>query len=82
MEQVTSENQRLEASTAEYVLHINKLNDYIDGLRLRNEEETRLRKMFEAKLNALHSVCRDHEAEYARALEEISVLEDDKKRIE
>ena len=75
MEVISAENKKLETSTAEYVLHINRLNEYIDDLWARNEEETKLRKQFEAKMNALHSVCRDFEAKYNRSLEDIDMLE-------
>jgi hypothetical protein len=47
-------------------------------LRKRNEEETNLRKQFEAKLNSLHGLVRDQEAKYHRALEEIDYLEKNK----
>lgn len=73
-EQVRAENEELEASTAKFSTHIKKLNEYIDDLRKRNEEETALRKQFEAKLNSLHSVVRDQDTKYKRALEEIDKL--------
>ena len=57
------------------MVHIGKLNEYIDDLRKRNEEETKLRKQFEAKLNSLHSLVWDQEAKYNRALDEIDQLE-------
>ncbi|CAI2372803.1 unnamed protein product [Moneuplotes crassus] len=44
-----------------------KLNDMIDDLRVKIEEETRIRKLFENKLNDLHSIVRDKDAAYNRA---------------
>lgn len=66
---ITAEN--MDKKTSQYVKHIEKLNEYIDDLRKRNEEEINIRKQFEAKLNELHSVGRDQETKYYRALEEI-----------
>lgn len=63
--------ESMEKKTGQYVLHIEKLNEYIDDLRRRNEEEINIRKQFEAKLNELHSVGRDQDTKYYRALEEI-----------
>jgi len=57
-----------------YIRHIEKLNEYIEDLRKRNEEEINIRKQFEAKLNELHSVGRDQDAKYYRALEEIDEI--------
>jgi len=47
--------------------YINKLNDIIDDLRAKIEEETKIRKVFENKLNDLHSIVRDRDAGYSRA---------------
>ena len=66
---MTAEAQ--DKKTSQYVKHIEKLNGYIDDLRSRNEEEINIRKQFEAKLNELHSVGRDQDIKYYRALEEI-----------
>jgi chromosome segregation ATPase len=60
-----------ENKTKTYVKHIDKLDDYIEDLRRRNEEEISIRKQFEAKLNELAYVGRDHDAKYYRAIEEI-----------
>jgi predicted RNase H-like nuclease (RuvC/YqgF family) len=61
----------MEKKTGQYIKHIEKLNEYISDLRRRNEEEINIRKQFEAKLNELHSVGRDQDTKYFRALEEI-----------
>ena len=47
--------------------YTDKLNDIIDDLRAKIEEETKIRKLFENKLNDLHSIVRDKEAGYSRA---------------
>lgn len=60
-----------EKKTEMYVKHIEKLNEYIEDLRRRNEEEINIRKQFEAKLNELHSIGRDQDSKYFRAIEEI-----------
>ena len=61
----------MENRTNQYVKHIEKLNEYIDDLRKRNEEEITIRKQLEAKLNELHSIGRDQEVRYNRAIEDI-----------
>lgn len=50
------------------------MNEYIDDLRSRNEEEIKIRKQFEAKLNELHSIGRDQEIKYFRAINEIDEI--------
>jgi chromosome segregation ATPase len=50
-----------------YKKYTDKLNDIIDDLRAKIEEETKIRKIFENKLNDLHSIVRDKEARYNRA---------------
>lgn len=47
--------------------YTDKLNDIIDDLRDKIEEETKIRKIFENKLNDLHSIVRDKTAGYNRA---------------
>ncbi|CAI2365528.1 unnamed protein product [Moneuplotes crassus] len=70
-DELKSRTEAAEKKTDMYVIHIEKLNEYIEDLRRRNEEEINIRKQFEAKLNELHSVGRDHDVKYYRALEEI-----------
>ncbi|CAI2372963.1 unnamed protein product [Moneuplotes crassus] len=52
------------ATTKRYIA---KLNDIITDLRAKIEEETKVRKVFENKLNDLHSIVRDRDATYTRA---------------
>lgn len=57
-----------------YKKYTDKLNDIIDDLRAKIEEETKIRKLFENKLNDLHSIVRDKEAGYSRAKEDLDYL--------
>jgi len=59
VELVSAANDELQKSATSYVVHIGKLNEYIDDLWKWNEEETKLWKQFEAKLNSLHSLVWD-----------------------
>ncbi|CAI2369125.1 unnamed protein product [Moneuplotes crassus] len=70
-DELRSQTETAEKKTQSYVIHIEKLNEYIEELRKRNEDEISIRKQFEAKLNELHSFGRDHDVKYYRALEEI-----------
>ena len=81
LDKLEKSNDILEKNTKQYIVHINQLCDYIDDLRARNDEETRLRKQFEAKLNAIHSIARDQEVKYQRALEDIDNIDKQKKTL-
>jgi len=60
-----------------YKKYTDKLNDIIDDLRGKIEEETKIRKVFENKLNDLHSIVRDKEARYTRSKIDIDHLLED-----
>ena len=64
---IQKENADLVADKGLSQRYINKLNDIIDDLRSKVEEETQIRKVFENKLNDLHSIVRDRDASYNRA---------------
>lgn len=57
-----------------YRKYVDKLNDIIDDLRSKIEEETKIRKFFENKINNLHSIVRDKEAGYDRAKFDLDYL--------
>jgi len=61
------EYEELQEARIYYKKYTEKLNDIIDDLRAKIEEETKIRKIFENKLNDLHSIVRDKEAGYKRA---------------
>ena len=69
-----TEYDSMNKKTEQYIKHISKLNEYITDLRDRNDEEIKIRKQFEAKLNELHSIGRDQEVKYFRAINEIDEL--------
>ena len=57
--------------TEQYTKHISKLNKHIINLRDRNDEEIKIRKQFETKLNELHSFGYDQKVKCFRAINEI-----------
>lgn len=64
---VQREHAELLEEKVYYKKYTDKLNEIIDDLRGKIEEETQIRKVFENKLNDLHSIVRDKEAGYKRA---------------
>ena len=54
---------------------IEKMQEELDWFIKKGEEETQVRIKFESKINNLHSLHRSLEAKYARAIEDIRMLE-------
>lgn len=61
LEEKKNENTHLESS----------IRNFLEG----HEEEVKIRKQFETNINALHSLQRNTELKYARAVEDIANME-------
>ena len=75
LDELTKENGELRKTFDEEVsLRIKLQEEMFKNLKA-HEEEVQLRLQFEGKLNGLHSMHRDLQAKYERALEDIHRLE-------
>ena len=75
MDDINRENGELRKQLDEEVQLRIKLQEEIYKNIRSHEEEVQLRLQFESKLNGLHSLHRDLQAKYERALEDIYRLE-------
>ena len=75
MEQIQRENGEMKKRLDEEVILRKKLQTEIYKNVKTHEEEVQLRLQFESKLNGLHSLHRDLQSKYDRALDDIFSLE-------
>ena len=75
MDKIQKENGDMKKKLDEEVLLRKKLQEEIYKSIKTHEEEVQLRLQFESKLNGLHSLHRDLQAKYERAIEDIFNLE-------
>lgn len=75
LDEMERENSELKKRLSEEVQLRSKLQDEIYKNIRSHEEEVQLRLQFESKLNGLHSLHRDLQAKYERAIDDIYRLE-------
>lgn len=75
LDEMERENSELKKRLGEEVQLRSKLQDEIYKNIRSHEEEVQLRLQFESKLNGLHSLHRDLQAKYERAIDDIYRLE-------